>query len=114
MLPLPFKEYVSAFPQDTSIDRLYADFVQNSAFPYALEFSKPKDRQQYLQGIFDTIVLKDIVSRRKFPDTEMLKSVVRFMFHNIGNICSTKSISDTMTSAGRKTSVHRWKVIFRR
>jgi predicted AAA+ superfamily ATPase len=106
MLPLSFKEYVSTFPKDTSVDRLYGDYVQNSAFPYALEFQKTKDRRQYLQGIYDTIVLKDIVARRKFPDIEMLKSVVRFMFHNIGNICSTKSIADTMTSAGRKISVH--------
>lgn len=106
MLPLSFKEYVSAFPKDTSIDRLYVDYTQNSAFPYALELAKPKDRKQYLQSIFDTIVLKDIVARRKFPDIAMLQSVVRFMFGNVGNICSTKSISDTMTSAGRKISVH--------
>ena len=106
MLPLSFKEYISVFPKDTNIDRLYSDFVQNSAFPYAMELKKPKDRRQYLQGIYDTIVLKDIVARRRFPDIEMLKSVVRFMFHNIGNLCSTKSIADTMTSAGRKISVH--------
>ena len=106
MLPLSFKEYVSAFPKDTSINRLYADYTQNSSFPYALELSKPKDRRQYLQGIFDTIVLKDIIARRRFPDVTMLQSVVRFMFDNIGNTCSTKNISDTMTSAGRKISVH--------
>ncbi|MDR3313687.1 MAG: ATP-binding protein [Oscillospiraceae bacterium] len=106
MLPLSFKEYVSAFPKDASVDRLYADYTQNSAFPYALELQMPKDRRQYLQGIYDTIVLKDIVARRKFPDLAMLQSVVRFMFHNIGNTCSTKSIADTMTSAGRKISVH--------
>ncbi|MDR2504724.1 MAG: ATP-binding protein [Oscillospiraceae bacterium] len=106
MLPLSFREYVSAFPKGTSIDRLYSDYAQNSAFPYALELNAPKDRRQYLQGIFDTIVLKDIVARRKFPDIEMLKSVVRFMFHNIGNVCSTKKIADTMTSSGRKISVH--------
>lgn len=106
MLPLSFREYVSLFPKDTSVDRLYADYTQNSAFPYALELTKQKDRKQYLQSIFDTIVLKDIVARRKFPDIAMLQSVVRFMFDNVGNICSTKSISDTMTSAGRKISVH--------
>jgi predicted AAA+ superfamily ATPase len=106
MLPLSFKEYVSACPGDTNVDRLYGDYVRNSSFPYALELSKPKDKRQYLQGILDTIVLKDIVARRRFPDIEMLQSVVRFMFHNIGNLCSTKSISDTMTSAGRKLSVH--------
>ena len=106
MLPLSFKEYVSAFPHDMNIDRLYANYTHNSSFPYALEFSKPKDRRQYLQGILDTVILKDIISRRKFSDAAMLQSVVRFMFDNIGNICSTKSIADTMTSAGRKISVH--------
>jgi len=106
MLPLSFKEYVSAFPSDTNIDRLYSDYIQNSSFPYALEFTRAKDRRLYLQGIYDTIVLKDIVARRRFPDIEMLQSVVRFMFHNIGNLNSTKKIADTMTSAGRKISVH--------
>jgi len=106
MLPLSFKEYVSAFSNDSSVDRLYADYIQNSAFPYALELTRAKDRRLYLQGIYDTIVLKDIVARRRFPDVEMLQSVVRFMFHNIGNLNSTKKIADTMTSAGRKISVH--------
>ncbi|MDR1158757.1 MAG: ATP-binding protein [Oscillospiraceae bacterium] len=106
MLPLSFKEYVSAFPENTNLERLYADYIQNSAFPYALEISNQKDRRQYLQGIYDTIVLKDVVARKKFPDIAMLKSVVRFMFDNIGNLCSTKSLADTMTSAGRKIAVH--------
>ena len=106
MLPLSFKEYVSNFPYDKSYERLYADYIRNSSFPYALEIIKPKDRRQYLQGIYDTIVLKDIVAHKKFPDTAMLKSVVRFIFDNIGNTCSTKKIADTMTSAGRKISVH--------
>ena len=106
MLPLSFKEYASAFPDDMNYERLYMDYIQNSSFPYALEIEKPKDRRQYLQGIYDTIVLKDIVARRKFPDIAMLKSVTRFMFDNIGNMCSTKKISDTMTSAGRKIAVH--------
>ncbi|MCL2588087.1 MAG: ATP-binding protein [Oscillospiraceae bacterium] len=106
MLPLSFKEYTSHFPADTNLERLYANYIQNSAFPYALEIPKAKDRRQYLQGIYDTIVLKDIVARKKFPDIAMLKSVVRFMFDNIGNLSSTKKIADTMTSAGRKISVH--------
>ncbi|MCL2615829.1 MAG: ATP-binding protein [Dehalococcoidia bacterium] len=106
MLPLSFKEYASAFPQDVNTDRLYAEYAQNGSFPYLLELPNPKDKRQYLQSIFDTIVLKDIVARRKFPDVAMFQSVVRFMLDNVGSICSTKSISDTMTSAGRKISVH--------
>jgi predicted AAA+ superfamily ATPase len=106
MLPLSFKEYVSAFPQNANPERLYAGYVQDSAFPYALEIPGQKDKRQYLQGIYDTIVLKDIIARKKFPDIAMLQSVVRYMFDNIGNLCSTKSIADTMTSAGRKITAH--------
>ncbi|MCL2831958.1 MAG: ATP-binding protein [Treponema sp.] len=106
MLPLSFREYISVFPKDSNIDRLYNEYIQNSSFPYTLELSNPRDRRQYLQNLFDTIILKDIVARKKFPDIALLQSVVRFMFDNIGNTCSTKSIADTMTSMGRKISVH--------
>lgn len=106
MLPLSFKEYVSAFPDQTSHERLYMNYIANSSFPYTLELSNKKDIRQYLEGIYDSIVLKDIIARKKFPDVAMLQSIVRFMFDNIGNISSTKKIADTMTSAGRKISVH--------
>lgn len=105
MLPLSFKEYVSTFEGNQNIERLYIDYTVNSSFPYALELNNQKDRRLYLQGIFDTIVLKDIVARNKFPDIAMLQSVVSFLFDNIGNLCSTKKIADTMTSSGRKISV---------
>lgn len=106
MLPLSFKEFLSAYPADSNIDRLYQDYIHNSSFPYALELKHPKEIRQYLEGIYDSIVLKDIVARRSISDVEMLKSVTRFLFDNIGNLCSTKKIADTMTSAGRKITVH--------
>lgn len=106
MLPLSFKEYVSAFPENSNIDRLYQDYIHNSSFPYTLEMKRPKDIRQYLASIIDSIVLKDIVAHRRFPDISMLQSVVRFLFDNIGNLYSTKKIADTMTSVGRKITVH--------
>ena len=106
MLPLSFKEYVSAFPEQSNIERMYMNYTVNSSFPYTLELSKPKDIKQYLEGIYDSIVLKDIVARKRFQDVAMLQSVVKFMFDNIGNTTSTKKISDTMTSAGRSIAVH--------
>ena len=93
MLPLSFKEYVSAFPEDSNKDRLYQQYLHNSSFPYTLELKRPKDIRQYLEGIYDSIVLKDIVTRKRFQDVDMLKSVVRFLFDNIGNMCSTKKLS---------------------
>lgn len=102
MLPLSFQEYCTAFPADANPERLYANYLTNSSFPYALQLGNPRDIRQYLEGIFDTIVLKDIIARGKHPDVAMLQSVVRFLFDNVGNLVSPKKIADTMVSAGRK------------
>ncbi|MCR4938858.1 MAG: DUF4143 domain-containing protein [Treponemataceae bacterium] len=61
-----------------------------------------KEILDYLQGIFSTIVLKDVVARNKIADPEMLESVVRFIFSSIGSPISAKKIADTMVSSGRK------------
>ena len=106
MLPLSFKEYAAARGENLAPERLYQDYIHNSSFPYALELNRPKDVRQYLDGIYNTIIVKDIITRKRINDVEMLKSTARFMFDNIGNITSTKKIADTMTSAGRKISVH--------
>lgn len=106
MLPLSFREYVSQFPQETNMQKLYMDYTVNSSFPYTVMLQDKKAIKQYLEGIMDSIILKDIVARGRFPDIEMLKSVLRFTFDNIGNMLSTNKIANTMTSAGRKITVN--------
>ena len=109
LLPLSFKEYLSAFSENVPSLR-YRDYLLNSSFPYTLELAVREDGKKqirnYLAGIYNTVLLKDIVARKKVADVFMLESVVRFMFDNIGCETSTKKISDSMTSAGRKISVH--------
>ena len=105
MLPLSFKEYLSSFKEQTDLTRKFRMYMQQGSFPYILEF---KENQQnindYLSAIYNAVVLKDIISRKKINDVNMLESIIKFMFDNVGNISSSKKISDTMTSAGRKIS----------
>ncbi len=105
MLPLSFKEYVSAFAENNNTAQLYMNYLVNSSFPGTLEFVNKKDIRVYLEGIYNTIVLKDIVTRKRITDTAQLQSVIEYMFDNIGNMCSSTKIANTMTSAGRKVSV---------
>lgn len=105
MLPLSFGEYVSYFGETVDINRKYAEYLTNSSFPGTLELSRKQDIRTYLEGIYTSIVLKDIVSRKRIADVLMLESVIRYMFDNIGNLCSSTKIANTMTSAGRKISV---------
>ena len=106
MLPLSFKEYVSANKDDTNIDRLFQRYISNGSFPYSINFDEVDDIDKYIKGIYDSIILKDIMARKKFPDMLMLQSVVNFMLDNVGNLTSTNKIADTMTSNGRSISVH--------
>ena len=106
MLPLSFKEYVSAFDSSINHEELYRNYVYNSSFPYTVGMNNRKNIHIYLDGLYNTVVLNDIVARKKIADPMMLNSVIKFMFDNIGNTCSIKKIADTMTSAGRKITNH--------
>lgn len=105
ILPLSFKEYASNFDTD-NYQKLYLDYTNNSSFPYALKLKNTDEVDQYLSSIYDTILLKDVVSRKKIADVSILQSITRFLFSSVGNLISTKKIADTLTSDGRKVSVH--------
>ena len=106
ILPLSFKEYCSAFDVNKTKEELYRDYLYNSSFPYTVGLQGRRNIHAYLDGIYNTVVLNDIVTRKKVQDPSMLKSVIKFMFDNIGNLCTIKKISDSMTSSGRKISNH--------
>ena len=107
MLPLSFREYLLTFDNTNELSKKYQDYVVNSSFPYSLKLrSEPEQIRDYLGGIFNTIVLKDIIERRKIANTSLLERVIHFMFDNIGNLCSVKKIADTIVSAGRTISVN--------
>lgn len=106
MLPLSFKEYVLATGNSNNLAQTYTRYLETSSFPYAISLNEqPKEIRDYLNAIYNTIVVKDIINRNKISDVMMLKSVTRFIFDNIGNQLSTKKIADTMTSNGRKIDV---------
>ena len=103
MLPLSFKEYVQSTGDTNNLNKKYRDYIEFSSFPYVLELKNQyKEINVYLEGLLNTIILKDIVQRNKIADILMLKSVLRFLFDNIGNQLSSKKIADTLTSNGRK------------
>lgn len=105
MLPLSFKEYSLALPNE-NIDRLYQKYISTGSFPYTLKLNDIDDVDMYIKGIYDSIVLKDVMARKNFQDMQMLQSIINFMLDNIGNLFSTNKIADTLTSNGRKISVH--------
>jgi hypothetical protein len=106
MLPLSFAEFVRNTGNKNDLNHKFTRYIKTSSFPYV---SKLKGNQQeineYLQGIYSTVILKDVVSRYNISDVMMLESILSFLFDNIGNQLSTKNISNSMLSAGRKVDV---------
>ena len=104
VLPLSFREYVSARGDNVRADILYRDYIENGSFPFVLQLDGQWAVRQYLEGIYDSVVLKDIVSRRKVINIDVLNRIVRFLFSSIGSECSANRISGALVSSGRKVS----------
>lgn len=105
MLPLSFREYRDYFGIDGD-EKLYLRYVNNSSFPYALKLDDEGEVDDYLDSIYNTIIVKDIAIRKKLADTGMLRSITEFLFSSVGSTMSVKKIADTLNSNGRKISVH--------
>lgn len=109
MLPLSFKEYLSAFKDEKANEqKLFLDYMKNGGMPGNVNILKtnPNELDKYLDGIFSTIVYKDIMQRNNINDKMLLESVIKFIFDSIGSPISTKKISDTLTSKNMATSNH--------
>ena len=107
MFPLSFKEYVSAYQKPANVDNKFADYLAYSSFPQMLQFiqnNKTGDirllSRQYMEGIYNTIVLKDVMENKKLKETGRLERVMQFMASVIGSEISIKKISDMITSDG--------------
>ncbi len=106
MLPLSFKEYLNHYGRDNELKK-YDTYIQNGGFPYLLNLNEDKELiRNYLDGIYNTVLMKDVISRNNIKDTMMLESIIKFIFDNIGQLVSTNKISNTLNSNNRKNSVN--------
>ena len=108
MLPLSFKEYISAFKDNTNYYQLFLDYMKNGGMPGNINILKTnsEDLYKYLDGIFSTVVYKDIMARNNITDKMLLERIINFIFDSVGSPISIKKISDTLTSKGTSISNH--------
>ena len=90
MLPLSFKEYYEVSDEKNEL-KVYENYIENGGFPYLTNIAKDNSLvRNYLDGIYNTVLMKDVISRNKINDTMILDSIVKFIFDDIGCLVSTK------------------------
>ena len=113
MLPLSFREYTVV--TGLSKEEAFAEFMKTGGIPYVAVMNRTDEKvDQYLEGIYNTVIIKDIEQRqarreitgdrRKITDITLLKTVARYLASVIGSPVSIKSITNYLISSGRKVS----------
>ena len=114
MLPLSFAEFCE-LKGGSDKDTLLAEYMKNGGLPYIAKLAGDTEKvDMYLEGIYNTIIVKDIEERqkrkekdsnkRKINDIALLKNISKFLASSVGSPISMKSIADYITSGGRSIS----------
>ena len=102
VFPFSFKEFIEVSPPGKTTDEYFDDYRQLGGMPFLhfLNFD-PTTSRDYLQGVFDSVMIKDIVGRREIRDVDLLRRVIWFVMANIGNPYSARSIATYFKSENR-------------
>lgn len=103
MLPLSFKEFLTFYPFDTSVtlEEKFQKYLQFGGMPILREYQFNEARSnQALEGIYATVVLRDILQRNSQSDQAMLQKIMLFLCSNIGSITSPNSIGNVLSGEG--------------
>ncbi|MCO8297450.1 ATP-binding protein [Tetragenococcus halophilus] len=100
--PLSFKEYHSAFKKDPATD--FQAYLNFGGFPFAAQLTDEKTFKDYVDGIVNTVLIKDVLQRKQRSDTALVEQIARFLTDIAGNLITIKKIANTLTSMGEKTT----------
>lgn len=105
MLPFSFAEFYAASENiATDKNRAFMEYMNIGSFPVVVTQLKSDMElsDQYLEGIYSAIILKDVVTRRSVGDVGLLKNIVKYLCGNVGSAISTANITDYIVKSGRK------------
>lgn len=105
ILPLSFAEFSGGREMRGEVlrkDEAFQSYLSQSSFPYLSRIpASAGETADYLRGIYNTVLLKDIVARLRIPDVNTLENVTKFLLHNVGSQVSPTKIANTLKSEGK-------------
>ena len=105
VMPLSFKELLvfKNYNDPTKVDMYYEEYIRNGSFPSVALLNNESIVDDVIKGIYNSIILKDVMLRGNIKDGNLLEKLVAFIFDNIGNSVTSNSIANTLSSNGFKT-----------
>lgn len=101
--PFSFKEYVEYYnPKD--FDKAFNNYVIDGGMPGTYLYNNKNDQLNYLKGIFETTIIKDIVTKYKVENDQLLKMIGNFLMDNLGSKTSIRNIANKLTTSTYKTN----------
>lgn len=106
--PYSFKEYTLANKEEKNTDRLFRQYINSSGFPEAVTLALNNKNlvNDYLQSIYDTVIIKDIAQRYKLRSIHNLHRVISFVFDSVGSNISSTNIAITLNKNSQKKISH--------
>lgn len=103
LFPFSFAEYLSYYPQ-SDIDVAFDKYVSAGGMSGSYLYKNPTDAKKYLAGIVRTTITKDIVTKFKIENEDLLNMIVDFLMDNVGSKTSIRNIANALTSNTYKTN----------
>jgi predicted AAA+ superfamily ATPase len=101
--PFTFEETLR-ITSETDHQAAFENYMKWGGMPGRFVFKTETEIQKYLQDVFDTIILRDILIRKKIRDINLLNNIIQFLLENTGNIFSANTISKYLKSQSRNVS----------
>lgn len=99
--PLSYKEYLSGTKNKTEAFEIFQKY---GAFPFTVDLTDENSLQGYLQGVVNTVLVKDVLARKQRSNSVLVNGLASYLVDVSGGLVTVKKISDTLTSAGMKTN----------
>jgi uncharacterized protein len=106
--PYSFAEYLLANQEEKNTDRLFRKYINTSSFPEAVTLAKSNESlvNEYLQSLYNTVIIKDIAQRYKLRNLYNLNRIISFVFDSVGSYISPTNIALALNKNSKKTISH--------
>ncbi len=102
--PLSYKEVLELLGKEESTDKIFEDYIKWGSLPNRFEFKREDSTKNYLYGVFDSIILRDVVERLKIRDIALFNLILQYIIDTIGREFSAENIINFLKNEGREVS----------